>query len=105
MHFGLAHKDILLMDMRPKPPAICRSVGRRATRDGLLWVRVGLAEQPRRLIDATRDHGEAASGSRIFFFSFFLLACWEGGLCRSTHRSERGRRGRKYDRKILFWYA
>ncbi len=23
------------MDMRPKPPAICRSVGRRATRDGL----------------------------------------------------------------------
>ena len=95
MHFGLAHKDILLMDMRPKPPAICRSVGRRATRDGLLWVRVGLAEQPRRLIDATRDHGEAASGSRIFFFSYFF-ACLLGGWVVSIDTQERERqKGKK----------
>ena len=95
MHFGLAHKDILLMDMRPKPPAICRSVGRRATRDGLLWVRVGLAEQPRRLIDATRDHGEAASSSRIFFFSFFcclLLAKWVVSVDTEEREREKGKK-------------
>ena len=95
MHFGLAHKDILLMDMRPKPPAICRSVGRRATRDGLLWVRVGLAEQPRRLIDATRDHGEAASGSRVFFFSFcccLLLAKWVVSVDTQEREREKGKK-------------
>ena len=81
--------------LHPKPPAIYRSVGRRATRGGILWVRVGLAEQPRRLIDATRGHGEAASGSRIFIFYLFVACCWPSGLCRSTQRSERGRRGRK----------
>ena len=81
--------------LHPKPPAIYLSVGRRATRGGILWVRVGLAEQPRRLIDATRGHGEAASGSRISFLPFFVACCWPSGLCRSTHRSERGRRGRK----------
>ena len=94
MHFGLAHKDILLMDMHPKPPAICRSVGRRATRDGLLWVRVGLAEQPRRLIDATRDHGEAASGSRIFFFSFFCLLVGRVG-CVDRHTERERQKGKK----------
>ena len=27
-----------------------------------------------------------------FFFPFFVACCWPSGLCRSTHRSERGRR-------------
>ena len=81
--------------LHPKPPAIYRSVGRRATRGGILWVRVGLAEQPRRLIDATRDHGEAASSSRIFFFSFFcclLLAKWVVSVDTQEREREKGKK-------------
>ena len=83
--------------LHPKPPAIYRSVGRRATRGGILWVRVGLAEQPRRLIDATRDHGEAASSSRIFFFSFFcclLLAKWVVSVDTQEREREKGKKVR-----------
>ena len=75
--------------LHPKPPAIYRCVGRRATRGGILWVRVGLAEQPRRLIDATRDHGEAASSSRVFFFSFLLLLAAGQVGCVGRHTGAR----------------
>ena len=42
---------------------------------------------------ATMERRQAAAG--FPFFPFFVACCWPSGLCRSTHRSERGRRGRK----------
>ena len=81
--------------LHPKPPAIYRSVGRRATRGGILWVRVchcrAAAAAHRR--DARPWRG--GKQQQDFFFPFFVACCWPSGLCRSTQRSERGRRGRK----------
>ena len=76
------------MGVHPAPLAIYRSVRRRATRDRTLWVRAGVAEQPRRLLDAARDEGARAGGSRlVVVFTFFFLV---GGRVVSidTARSE-----------------
>ena len=68
------------MGVHPTPLTIYRSVGRRVTRDGVLWVRSGLSAQPRRLLEAARDQGARASGSRIFLFPFCFLLVGRVGV-------------------------
>ena len=80
------------MGVHPAPLAIYRSVRRRATRDRTLWVRAGVAEQPRRLLDAARDEGARAGGSKLFVVFTFFFSCWGEG-CVDRHSEEREREG------------
>ena len=76
------------MGVHPAPLAIYRSVRRRATRDRMLWVRADVAEQPRRLLDAARDEGARAGGSRLLLFLLFFFLVGGRVVSIDTARSE-----------------
>ena len=80
--------------LHPKPPAIYRSVGRRATRGGILWVRVchcrAAAAAHRRDARPWRG-GKRQQGFLFFFFCCLLLAKWVVSVDTEEREREKGK--------------